>query len=219
MRGIRRGAWILAVLAAGLLGCNKSVGSGFPDGLGPLDDVNEASFPEGSGSEPHPEVLVTVTGATGDYEYVHGKAYVHGSLAQTWEALRDPSVCADRRAVSSWSVTEDVEEGYDYSYRIHNVVEDVITVDFDITWRHGASLGTIEAPEEVLVNYKKTQGTSFIHLLAGSIVAYEVDDGVTALEIIEHLDAPSGIDPAVQYVKDLHAETVLYVRGDPLPQY
>lgn len=210
---------IAAVLVFAAAACGRKADNRFPEGLGPLDDENLASFPPGDGSNPYPEILQTVTGESGDYEFVHGKGYVQASLSETWDALQDPAVSADRRAVTEWSVTFDVEEGYDVSYRIHNVVEDVITVDFDITWRHGAVEGTVETPSEVAINYAKTDGTTFIQILRGSMLLYEVDTNVTALEMIEHLKAPSGIGPAVTYIRDVHTEAVLSVHGQPLPVY
>ena len=200
-------------------GCAGKADNRFPHGLARLDEDNLANFPVGDGSDPYPEILETVTGEASSHEYVHGKGYVRAGITETWTALQEPAVSADRRAVTDWNVTHDVENGYDVSYRIHNTVEDVITVEFDITWRHGATVGPVDQPDEVIINYAKTDGTSFIQILRGSIVLYEVDDGVTAVEIIEHLEAPSGIGPAVQYVRDVHSETVLMVRGEPLPTY
>ena len=39
-----------------------------------------------------------------------------------------------------------VEPEYDYSYVIHSVIVNVITVEYDVTWRHGVVEGTLEAP-------------------------------------------------------------------------
>jgi hypothetical protein len=99
---------------------------------------------------------------------------VHQPLAKTWAAFQDPEVVVDRRKVDAWRVTPNVEEGFDVSFRVHNTVNYILTVDFDITWRQSAIQGDRTAPEVVAVRFQKTYGTSFIELLSGSVIAREV---------------------------------------------
>ena len=124
--------------------------------------------------------------------------------------LAPPPLHADHAKLE---IEHDVEEGYDYSYRIHNVVRDIVTLEFDVTWRQGAVEGTVEAPTRVGIRYQKTAGSDYIDLLRGSIVLTAVGDEVTAVEMIEHLQAAAGAGQAEieAYFRDLFADTLEFV--------
>lgn len=202
---------LLASLALSTVACFGDEKTEFPAGLEPLEE-NRAE-PPASQDEPYPEILSVARG-NGDFDWVHARAFVHAPLASTWEALRDIEVCVDDGRVDDWSVTWDVEEGYDYSYRIHNVAEDIITVEFDITWRHGAVEGSVDDPELVAIRYQKTNGTEFIDILRGSIVLRPVEDEVTELDMVEHLDGAAAGTPEIEaYFADLLADTLAFVHG------
>lgn len=204
-----RSGLIWVALLAG--GCFSDQKTKFPPGLEPLEE--DLAEPPVSQDEPYPEQLSLRRGSD-DWDWVHARAYVHAPLARTWEALRDPLVDVDDGRVDDWSITYDVEDGYDYSYRIHNVSEDIITVEFDITWRHGAVEGTVDAPELVAIRYQKTNGTEFIDMLRGSIVLRPVDDEVTELEMVEHLQAAAGGTPEIEaYFNDVFSDTLAFVHG------
>jgi hypothetical protein len=201
-----------------LAGCwgNKEVE--FPPGLAPLEP-NTAPWPEPSGGEDYPEAIELVSGED-EVLWVHARAYVHADLSTTWEALRDPDVNADRRRLESWEVSWDVPQEYDYCYRIHVVVVDLVTLEWDIDWNHGVINGSLEEPEAVGVRWFKSEGSSLIDLQAGSIAAYQLEEAVTALEIIYQIDAPvTTEDDLLEYVGDLYADVVAWVHGDPLPSF
>src|SRR5262249_38698697 len=141
--------------------CAGNHATRFPPGLKTLGD-NAAEFPAAVQDDAHPETITVVTGETDDYVWVQAKAYVHASLATTWEAMRTPEVCVDRRHVSSWKVTENVESGYDYSFVIHNTFDNVITIEEDLTWRQSHFEGSLEAPDAVIAAYQKTNGSDYI---------------------------------------------------------
>jgi hypothetical protein len=161
-----------------------------------------------------------VSGSTSSYDWVDGAAYVHASLSAVWAAMQDPNVCADRRQVSSYTVTTDDEPDYDVSFVIHNTVNQTITVQFDNSWRQDATMGTKEQPLQVIAAYQKTAGTTFIGLMAGSFVAQQLDDGNTSLELVEHLQAfEQGASTAQQTLTDFYASILASVKGQPLPTY
>ena len=202
----RRLGWGLTLLCAGCFGNEKTT---FPAGLEPLEDC--IAEPPASQDEPYPEDISFARG-TNPLDWVHARAFVHAPIARTWEALRDIDVCVDNGRVDQWSVTYDVEEGYDYSYRIHNVSDDIITVEFDITWRHGAVEGPLDDPDLVAIRYQKTNGTEFIDLLTGSILLHEIDEGITELEMVEHLDAAAAGTAEIEaYFNDIFGDTVAFV--------
>jgi hypothetical protein len=214
-----RVSWSGAALLA-LVACEGNSTTVFPPGLAPLDPVNMAPLPAATATDPHPETISFVSGSTSDYAWVDARAYVHASLSVTWAAMRTPDVCVDRRKVSSWTTDTGVESGYLYSYVIHNVVTNPITVDFDITWRQDVANGTADNPTVVAAAYQKTAGTDYITTLAGSVVATSIDDQTTELDFIEHLDAfGSGPDVAQSYVNDYYNSIVATVHGQPLPTY
>ncbi len=210
-------AWPLAVATA-LCGCWGNKEMEFPPGLEPLE-TNRAPWPEGTDSDPYPEEL-EVVGGEEDWIWGHSRGYVHASLATTWEAMRDLEVDVDRRRVDEYSWDWDVPQGYDYTYRIHLLVDDIVTVEWDVDWNHGVVTGTLDEPEAVAVRFFKSDGTSFIDMLAGSIAAYKLEDEVTAIEMIEQLDAAAtSVEDVTQFLEDFYVDVVAYSHGEPLPEY
>jgi len=208
---------LVAALPTAGSGCLGSSETEFPAGLEPLDEVG-APWPGGDGE--HPETLSTAHGSTDDYDWVHARGYVHAPLAEVYPALRVPEVNVNRRQVDEWSVTWDVEDGYDHSYALDLVVHDIITIEYRITWRHGLIEGTDDAPLLTAARYQKTDGTDVIRLKEGSVVATEVEDGLTGLELVERMDSlRSDHDTIESYLRDMYADLLAVAHGEPLPTY
>lgn len=204
----------IVVLGVASAGCFGNERTEFPPGLEPLEE-NTAPLPDPIEGDEHPETIVYRTGERDNYSWAHGRGYIHASLGRTWEAFRDIEVVVDDPSVDSWSTTHDVEEGYDFSFRIRNVVNDIITVEFDITWRQSAVGGTVQSPEVVGIAYQKTWGTEFIELLRGTIVLRPVTSDVTEVDMVEHLDG-YGRDAAtvVDYFDDVYRDAVAHVHAE-----
>lgn len=220
----RRTVFSSAIAGLALLlgtGCFGELPTPFPPGLEPLEGENLSPGPAPRDGEPYPEELVLVRAFAPDIprtHSVHARGYVHAPLRVVWESLRDPDVGADRRTFSEWSTTFDVEPGYDYSYVIHSVIVNIITVEYDVTWRHGVVEGTLEAPTLAAARYQKTSGSTAISDLRGSFVLTEVAPGVTEVQIIEYLAAvASGHENIESFLNDVFAELLILSRGDPLP--
>ncbi len=208
-----------AALALLLAACGSNVSTAFPEGLRPLARAT-APPPAALPGDPHPEALSLVSGTREGTAWVHGRAYVHAPLAATWAAMREPDACVDRREVARWTVQRDVEPRYLASYRIHNVVDSIVRIEFENTWRHGVMAGTIDQPLAVVATYRKTWGSSYIALMEGSVVARRVDDRTTELELVEHLrSARGGAAPAESTVRDYFASVVARAHGRPLPVF
>lgn len=213
----------LALLAA--TGCFKdppTVDFGDPDGLAPLEDVNLAPEVPGQPGDPFPEDIVFVAGEdeANDRYFAHGRAWVHADCGEVWAALRVHEVMVDRRGVDEWTVTENVVPEFDFSFLVHNVVHDVLTIDFDLTWVHQLQEGTVERPDRVVARFDKTAGSGFLDVLSASVVMNGVDDGLCELELIEHMRAALRDEEVlVQYLTDLHTDLVASVHGEPLPIY
>ncbi len=201
---------LLAVLA-----CTAEPDFVVPEGLEALED-NLATLPaDGS------ETLDVVSGQADDYAWVHAMGYVHAPIEDVWAALQDTDVVMDRRAITSWSRVDDTNADYDVSFTLHHVVEDIITVEYDLEWRESLLLITPEEGEEVVAcRYEKVDGTELIALIVGSLLLHKVDEQTTSLELVEHMAAPQDPeDRMVRYVEDLHLDMVAFVNGDDLPDY
>jgi hypothetical protein len=190
-----------------------------PDRLSPLEE-NRAPAPAAVDGDPYPEVLSVISGGDGSLWWAHARGYVGAPASVVWEALSDPEVGVDRREVEEWSVTWEVAPQFDRSYVVHNVVRDVLTVEYDLTWLHELQEGSEQVPERVVGVWEKTDGTAFIDLLAGSFVLTPVTADVTEIALVEHLKAPLRDDGTlVSYLRDLHESLVARVHGQPLPAY
>lgn len=222
-RGMRRDLLLLSALLplAFSIGCLREESTPFPDGLEPLEDCSPG-FP--GGEDNTPESINTAGGEDeeNDWYWGHACGYVHADVDQVWAALQDADVVVDRRRVSEWEVTEtDREPDYDVSFRVHNLVEDLLTVEYDIDWRQGIweqdDDGVVES---VAIRWQKTEGVAIIEVIQGSIVIQQVDEGVTSIEIVEHVKAPqfSG-DEVEQFTIDLYGSMLAWLDGDPLPVY
>lgn len=208
-------------LALFVQGCFGEEITPFPPGLEPLETENLSPGPAARDGEPYPEELVMVRSFAPDIvrtHAIHARGYLHAPLSVVWEALRNPDVGADRRTFASWSTTYDVEPAYDYSYVIHSVIVNVITVEYDVTWRHGVVEGTLEAPTLAAARFQKTAGSTAISDLRGSFVLTEVAPGVTEIQIIEYLRAVSSSHENIEsFLSDVFAELLVLSHGGTLP--
>jgi hypothetical protein len=202
------------VFVAGCFGNEVTV---FPPGLEPLEETTAMA---GTAADPYPEMFALVTGETPEYHFAHGHGFVHAPLEDVHAAMIMPDVCTDWRQTDRHVVELDVEPEYDHSFVIHYEVDEFITVEFDVTWRHGIVEGPEAAPTITSATFQKTYGTTFISLMRGSIVARRINDTTTELELVEHISSASGgSDNIAQFLTDFYANVVAVSHGDPLPMY
>jgi len=214
-----RQAAVVVALSLGFGACGGDEVTAFNAGIEPLEPVT-APAPAARGDDMYPEVMTATSGVLQSHEWVHARAYVHAPLAQVYEALRDPDVTTDRRRVTEYSVTRDSEPEYPYSYRVRNIVRDIVTLTFDMDWRLASYEGTPESPTAVIAAYQKTWGSSFLSILRGSVIARTVAPGVTSLEMVRHIRATAaGRNDAEEYLEDFFASVLARVHGRPLPRY
>lgn len=207
---------VFAFVIAATVGCSSK--TAFPAGLSPLED-NKASWPADG-----EETLSTRFGEESDkddgYHWGHARTYVQQPLDAVYSALRKPRVNANRRSLAEYTVEWDIEPEYAHSYLLHNRVEDLISFEFDVTWRHGALDGSESAPREVGTRWQKTEGSDVIELQRGSVYTWAFSDDITALEIVVH-QRSMGDDASilVDYIDDMYADVLAASYGDPLPEY
>jgi hypothetical protein len=196
--------------------CTSDVASPFPPGLEPLEDVTTAP-PAGTASDPHPESLALEEGQDDDSNWVHATGYVHGSVKDVWDALAVADVLADRHHIDSYTASPG-GESYDVSWVLHYTIKNVVTVQFDLTWREGAVSGTKDAPTAVSAVYAKTYGSSLVKLMKGSIEVKAIDASTSQLFFAQHMSATStSADNIALWTRDLFANVVAHVHGQPLP--
>jgi hypothetical protein len=212
-------ALALLLVLQSLGGCFGNEVNGFPAGLEPVGE-NPAEYPPPADDDPHPDTYAMITGDTGDYAWAALKGYIHAPITAVWDALKDPDTVVDRRKVDGWSTTWNVEPDYEVSFANREVVYDIITVDFEITWRQGVVEGTTEDPTQVAVVYQKTWGSTVMSHLAGSVLISKLDDATTSFECVEHLIAVMSAEESVaSFQPDLYASVKARALGEALPEY
>lgn len=200
--------------ALALTGCFDNVTTEFPEGLEPWEMPNEAPAPEATADDPYPEDITFVRKRWMGALSVHSRAYVHADVATTFAAVRHPLAGADRRPAVTFEWEYDVEPEYEHSHRSHLVVPDIVTVEFWLTWRSAVVEGTRERPTVTATRWQKTDGTSAISLLEGSIVCRRVTDDVTELEIQYHLNAfGAGYETIENYLRGYFDSVLLLAHG------
>lgn len=206
-----------AVLLAGLLlsGCFSDTVTPFPEGLEPWEELTLLP-PEGTPGNEYPEQLAVSSTKRPDYHSVQGAAYLPFDLESVYAAMREPEVTVDHARVDRYTIVSDVEPQYDHSHVIHNEVDDIITVDFDVNWRFGTEqLG--DETQRAAGRWQKTRGTQFITTLRGSVIATPIERNVTMIQVLMQLDAAAeGDGPAKAFVHDYHNNIRATLRGEPI---
>jgi hypothetical protein len=188
-------------------------------GLAPIGD-DTAPPPMPTPNDPYPEVLSLLDGRSVGYVWVQARGYIHASIGTAWQAFQNPDVVTDRRRVTSWHSDPVPMSPYAVSFVVHNEVDSLVTVTFDITFNEDVGEGTANAPTVVSLHFDKTAGTSFLQLVAGSVVLRAVDSNVTSVEFLERENAVGQDQNSLaQFIQDFFASAVAAAHGQPLPTY
>jgi hypothetical protein len=176
---------------------NETVAFPLEVGFQPLETLSDQALPPaGTETDPHPQGLGNVFPAPGAGHYTsHVRGYLHAPLATVYEALRDPATSYLHNGGGSTHLDGapmlDVEP-FPISFRVRYANSTIIgTVKFEVTYRAGPLEGTEAAPVVIGQRWQKTWGVEDIDVMAGSLVAREVDGapGVTEVELIAWLKA------------------------------
>ncbi len=184
---------LAAAALVALAGCQKTVSDPFPLEVGyqPLEPATGVGWPAGTGADPHPEAIQVVdAGWQGNHWASFGRGYLHASLADVWRALGEPEA-THIHGTDDRSATTEVEP-FPVSFRWHYTASGLggaVTVWWDIDHRGGLLYGTVDAPGAVALRFQKVDGTTHVRVQSGSIVATEVEPGVTAFEMVGWVDA------------------------------
>ena len=166
--------------------------------------------------DPYPERSAILSGSEDEYDWAVLRGWVKVGAPDIWPVLTDPDVGVNRRDVASWTVAELDDGDVDAAYVVTEVVEDPITVDFDLTWRHDQADDPANGSVSV---WSKTGGTEFISDISGSIVATGHDDVVDFLVVFHLATVDSGPAEAEEFVTDFYASVLAEAHGEPLPTY
>ena len=173
-----RAAIVLVSLVFGA--CQDDVATPFPDGLEPLEDniVPDGDLAEG---------LRSRTPST-DPVRVHGRGFIEAAPEVVWELTKQPAAMVARCSTNEQRITPDTEPAYEFSFSVHYVVHDILTVEWDDAWRYG-----MVTPELGMIRHQKVQGSDFIELSTGTVQVLATDDPAwTEVAFVEHLEAVSG---------------------------
>ena len=216
MRGL--GAIFCAGMIGAATGCGGNVATSYPEGLAVAGD-NPVAPPMGTADNPYPETLNLEMG-DGSPNWAMGRGYVHAPIEAVWAALKTPEVCTDRRHLNSFQVMNNVETGYPVSFRVTDVVHNVVTIMFDLTWREGSLSNSNGTITDVVATYQKTFGSTFIRKMYGSVELTPVSTNVTEVSFVQYMDAvqANGANIAA-WQQDFFTSLVEVSHGRPLPTY
>ncbi len=180
-------AWVGALCALAV-GCQDDIRTEFPEGLEPLED-NRVPAPAGGAPL---EQLVTRRGEDG-HKWVHGRGTLLAAPGQIWALAKDGDRVASTCDTDRHTITLGVEPQYEFGFKIHYEVDDIVNVAWDELWRYGTITGTPAEPGLAMIRYQKVFGSDFINLLQGSVqILATADPGQTEIQMVEHLDALGG---------------------------
>ncbi|MEC8425721.1 MAG: hypothetical protein VX000_18180 [Myxococcota bacterium] len=205
----------ILVLLPLAFGCtDKTEKQAFPAGLEPLGAL-EARCSGAVGE------VTTVNGQSETFDWTHGCGTLETTLEDVYLALQDTVVAVDQRSVDEWTREDGVEPEYDVSFALQNTVYDIITVEFETTWRAGALVADDkDGMSEIGARYQMTAAPQVITLIEGSVYAANNGDGTVEVQINDHLDAlRGGTDITELKVSDLFADIDAHTRGDPIPSH
>lgn len=209
-------AHILPLLALPLtIACGgKAETQSFPAGIEPLEAL-QTTCSGGVGA------LSTVSGEADAFDWSHGCGTVEASLEEVYLAVQDTEVAVDQRSVDEWTREDGVEPEYDVSFVLQNTVNDIITVEFETTWRAGAlEADDKEGLSEIGVRHQMTVAPQVITLMEGSIYASDNGDGTVEIQFIEHVDAlRGGTDITILKVEDIFEDVQAHIAGEAIPSH
>jgi hypothetical protein len=198
------------VAIAACIGCQDDIATAFPPGLEPLEDNPLPALVDG----PFDEVLRT-RASHSDLIRVYARGFVRVPLDVMWQAAQTPEANVARCKTSEHSFVVGNEPQYDFSFLVHYIVRDLLTVEWDDQWRFGRV-----ADELGMIKHQKVQGSDFVSLSRGTIqVLATSQPDVTELVFVEHLDAISAsAADVVEGVQHNYNALVATAHGNPIPR-
>lgn len=138
--------------------------------------------PNPDGTYPHKLEPIHM-GEAEDHLWVEGGGCLNRSIEDVWALLHDFDLMRwDNAARYDLAEAEAPEDGIHEHYRItYYYTELGMTVDWTQTWSYAIRKGTPEHPDEIIINYRKVDGTRFIAYWEGTLVLTRLADNITAI--------------------------------------
>lgn len=202
----------IAALLTALSACGGSGVAEFPPGWEMLAPAS-VEVPDAAGQ-------ITNVFETDDWIEGHAAWRIDRPVVDVWNALREPDVVVDRRRIDEWSSVVVNDTSSDFSMAVTNSTTEIITVSFDLTWRHKVVEGGPSSPEQLAVRWQKTFGPDIIERLEGSMVVWDIDEGSTGVQVVERLSTPtSGPEEIEAYLTDFFNDTEDAAWGRALTEF
>ncbi len=219
MNGHTRLSGLLLVFGLAPVACFDNVTTPFVgEDLEPIAE-NVATFPGDGTSTPEDRNIVFQT--NGKFIEAHLKGYVHAPLEDVFATMSTPEVTVHYRAVDEWSIEMIPESPFLVNYVVDNFVDaGIISVDYDLEWRHDVVEGTVDEPLLTAARCQKTWGSEVIRVLEGSFLARPNanDPNVTEVEMIYRGDFLREEEGDVtDFVRDYYFTIVEHVNGRGIP--
>jgi hypothetical protein len=195
--------------------CQHDVETPFAPGLKPVD-LDAGVLLDAAA---YTEQLNLQQGSDSTSNYVNATGYVLEPIETVWAAMQIPAVVVNRSGITSYTVTPNVEPQYTVSFATACVVDGIETVDFTLTWREGVVDGTdAGGPTAVSIDYQKTDGSSFISLMEGTIGLVAVTDSITEITFSQRMNAvDTSSSNIASWTQEIYASVLAQVKGEPLP--
>lgn len=208
-----------AALVVASAGCQDNVATAFPPGLEPLEDN---LVPVQQGGDRMETLRTASTDDNGEIK-IYGRGYVLIDPMTVWAASKNPDADIALCSTNAQMVTPNNDPAYEYSFLVHYVVNNILTVEWDDQWRWGTIRdGTGSGSDAAffgMMKHQKTAGSSFIELSEGTVQVTATDDpNVTELAFVEHLKAAGGgVSDVLAGVQHNYDSLVAVAHGNPIP--
>lgn len=220
-KALKPAAWLLLALLC--VGCGKKIDTPYTgdpsEAVVPIDTGTDADdTPATPGERPTRYCARGSDGAFGDgvrlekgnaggFLFGRGGRCIHRPIRDVWAtALNQPLMVWVDVSESSY------EQGAappktTLFFNVHYIVHNFITVKWDMNWFHTVQVGSVQAPEKILINYKKVSGTSHISYWEGSIILERVNDEITSFAMANQISASrTSEDDAEGAVRDVYGK-------------
>jgi len=211
-----KGLVVALVVAAG---CQDDISTPFPPGLEPLED-NLVPVQQGGDKL---EMLRTQTADVNSEIMIYGRGYVLVDPLTVWAMSKVPEANFAACSTNEQMVTPNNDLTFEYSFLVHYVVNNILTVEWDDQWKWGTiQPGTGSGSAAAffgMVKHQKTDGSSFIELSEGTLQVTATDDpNATELAFVEHLKAAGGgVSDVLAGVQQHYDSLVAVSHGNPIP--
>lgn len=191
--------------------CPAATPAAWPtDPVDPCPEVVNIVLVANCGGQLSPDKNVVV-------DQAQARGYLKASLATAWSRIQpiqdgDPNwvrLCRNggldawavpgSRCVDTWHWLPGTEsQDFPVSFRMKYHVDEIVSVDWEHTWRQGPLEGTVVSPLAVGARYQKTWGIENLRVQTTSYVLRPApDESCTSIELVGWLDADQSNETSV----------------------